>query len=93
MLIWQTNQRVQYLSLLVFLNKGFKFKPNVCNGCHHDVLVMSMKISDTANLNIKGAYYHYIISGISNSEATNVMENIDLTKKVEHYKTTIYYCT
>ena len=54
---------------------------------------MSMKISDTANLNIKGAYYHYIISGISNSEATNVMENIDLTKKVEHYKTTIYYCT
>ena len=31
---------------LSFLNKGFKFQPNVCNKCH-DLLMMSMNFSDT----------------------------------------------
>ena len=35
-----------------FLHKGFKFQPNVCNGCH-DLLMMSMNLSDSAILNIK----------------------------------------
>ena len=30
-----------------FLHKGFKFQPNVCNGCY-DLLMMSMNLSDTA---------------------------------------------
>ena len=38
---------------------------------------MSMNLSDIAILNIKGVDYHFIISGISKSEA----------KKVDHYKT------
>ena len=28
-----------------FLDKGFKFQPNVCNVCH-DVLMMSMNLSN-----------------------------------------------
>ena len=40
-----------YLSLLVFLDKGFKFQPAACNGCH-DVLMMSEKLNDIAILNI-----------------------------------------
>ena len=32
-----------YLPLLVFLNKVFKFQPNVCNG-YHDLLMMSCSI-------------------------------------------------
>ena len=36
-----------------FLNKGFKFQPDVCNGCH-DLLTMSMNFSGIAILNIKG---------------------------------------
>ena len=35
-----------------FLNYGFKFQPNVCNRCH-DLLMMSMNLSDIAILNIK----------------------------------------
>ena len=35
-----------------FLNKGFKFQPNVCSRCH-DLLMMSMSFSDIAILNIK----------------------------------------
>ena len=69
-----------------FLNKAFKFQPNVCNGCH-DLLMMPMNLSDIAILNIKSADYRCIISGISKNEAINLMQNIDLTKNVEHYKT------
>ena len=69
-----------------FLNKGLKFQLDVCNGSH-DLVMISMSLSDNALLNIKGAENRCIISGINKSEATNAMPNIDLTKKVEHYKT------
>ena len=62
-----------------FLNKGFKFQPNVFNRCH-DLLMMSMNLSDIAILNIKGSDYRCIISGISKNEAINSMKNIDLTE-------------
>ena len=47
-----------------FLNKGFKFQPNVCNGCH-DLLMMSIKLSGTVILNIKVYDYCYIIKVLS----------------------------
>ena len=65
-----------------FLNKGFKFQPNACNRCH-DLSMMSMYLSDIGILNIEGCTYHCIISGISKSEAINLMQNIDLTRKSE----------
>ena len=46
-----------------FLNKGFKFQINVCNG-YHDLLMMSMNLTDIAILNIKGSDYRSIISGV-----------------------------
>ena len=63
-----------------FLNKGFKFQPNVCNRCH-DLLMISMNLRDIAILNIKSADYCCIVGGISKSEAINLMQNIDLTEK------------
>ena len=39
-----------------FLSKGFKFQPNVCNR-YHDLLMMSMNLSDIAILNIEGTDY------------------------------------
>ena len=44
----------------------------ICNRCHN-LLIMSIKLSDIANLNIKGSDYCYIISLIS--------KNADLTEK------------
>ena len=44
-----------------FLNIGFKFQPNVCNRCH-DLLMMSMNLSDIAILRIKSVDYCCIIS-------------------------------
>ena len=43
-----------------FLDKGFKFQPNVCDG-YHDLLMMSMNLSDIGILNIKDSYYLFII--------------------------------
>ena len=63
-----------------FLNFGFKFQRNVSNRCH-DLLMMSMKISDIAILNINGSDYRCIISLITKNEAINLMQNVDLTKK------------
>ena len=44
-----------------FLHKGFKLQPNVCNRCH-DLLMMTMNLSDIAILNIKSADYCCIIA-------------------------------
>ena len=63
-----------------FLSYSFKFQPNVCNRSH-DLLVMSMNLSDIAILNIKGSDYHSIISLISKNEVINSMQNADLTTK------------
>ena len=38
-----------------------------------------MNLHDIAILNIKGAHYPGIISGISKSEAINLIQNIDVT--------------
>ena len=68
----------------------FKFQPYVCNRCH-DLLMMSMKLSDIDILNIKGSDYPCIISGINRSDAINLMQKVSLTgKKEKHYKTNIY---
>ena len=63
-----------------FLNKGFKFQPNVCNRCHY-LLMMSMNFSNIAILNIKSADYRCIISKITKNEAINLMQNANLTEK------------
>ena len=49
---------------LYFLNYNFTFQPNVCNRCH-DLLMMSISLSDIDILNTKGSDYYYIIRLIS----------------------------
>ena len=70
------------MSLLVFLNKGFKFQPYICSKCHV-LLLMPMNLSDIAILKIKSADYCCIISEISKSKAIKLLKNIDLTEKIE----------
>ena len=53
------------MSLLVyFLSKGFNFQPFVCNKCH-DLLMMSINLSNIATLDNEGSDYRCIISGIA----------------------------
>ena len=79
MLIRQANSGIDIFFTKKFYDKGFKFQLDVCNGCH-DVLMMSMNLSDITILNIRGADYCCIVIGIDKSEATNLMQNMNLTK-------------
>ena len=45
----------------IFLNYSFKFQPNVCNRCH-DLLMMSINLSDIAVLNVKGSNYYCLLA-------------------------------
>ena len=63
-----------------FLDKGFTFQPDVCNGCQ-DVLMMSMYLRNTAILNIHRVDYFCIINGISKSESTSLLNNVNLNEK------------
>ena len=63
-----------------FLYYSFKFQPNGCNR-RHDLLVMFIKLSDIAILNIKGSDYRCIIRLFSRNEAINLTQNADLTEK------------
>ena len=49
-----------------FLGKSFKFQSYVCNR-YHDLVMMSMNLSDIAILNIKGADHHFVVNEISKS--------------------------
>ena len=55
-----------------FLNYNFKFQLIVCNRCHN-LLIMSIKFSDIAILNINESDYHCIISLISKNEAIKLL--------------------
>ena len=57
---------------------SFNFQQNFCNR-YHDLLMMSMNLSDIAILNIKGFDYRCNISLISKNELLNLMQNADLT--------------
>ena len=71
-----------------FLNEGFNFQSYICNRCH-DVVMMSISLSDIPILNIKGTDYCCIIRRISKCEAINIIQKIDQTNKSIKHKT--YY--
>ena len=64
-----------------FLNFSFKFQPDVCHKCH-DLLMMSVTISDITISNIKGSDCRCIVSLISKNKAINLLQNADLTLKI-----------
>ena len=65
-----------------FLDKVFKFQLRFCSRCH-DVLMMSMFLSNITVLGIKNVDYCCIINGISKYEAINVLQKADLSEKNE----------
>ena len=74
------NKRIKRMWCWYFFNNSFKFQPNFCDRCH-DLLMMSVNLSDIAILNAKGFDYRCIISLISKREAINLLENADFTEK------------
>ena len=56
MLIRQCIKRMWYLSLLIFLDKGFKYEPYLCSGCH-DLMQTAINFNDVAIVSIKESDY------------------------------------
>ena len=68
-----------------FLDKRFKFPPDVCNGCH-DILMVPMNLSDITLLNNYGVDCRCIINDISKNEAMGLSKKIQICmRKVEYY--------
>ena len=75
-LVQQVNQKsVIFPFIVIFKKKGLSFNRMSLIG------VMMYNFRDIAILNIHGANYSCIISGISKCEAINLMQNVDLSKK------------
>ena len=63
-----------------FLNKGFTFEPNVCNGYQY-ALVMSMNLNDIAILKVRGIDYCSITNGIRKNGTMGLLRNSSLNQK------------
>ena len=63
-----------------FLDEGFKFQQDICNGCH-DVSMISVNLNNIFILNIQCVDYYCIINGISKSDTVNLQQNVDLAEK------------
>ena len=48
--------------------------------------MMSADLRDIVILNFHGTDYYHFISRTSKNEAMNLVQNIDFTKKADHYK-------
>ena len=82
MLIRQENQRNAILvTIWSFLDKGFKYYPDICNGCH-DLLMMSVNLGNIAISNIKRSDYLCSIRGISKSWGNKLDEKYWLDWKM-----------
>ena len=57
------------------LDKELTFQPYVCNGCH-DLLIVSMNLSNIVILNINSVDNFYIINGISKSETVYLLQKM-----------------
>ena len=87
MLVQQANQKsVIFATIGIFQIKALSFNQMSANR-YRDSLTMSINLSNIAILNIKGSGYHCIINGISKNEVMNLLQNADLTNKVEYYRT------
>ena len=82
----------------VYSNKGFKFEPYVCNGCH-DLMQKAMNFN-VAIVSVKGSCYRIHFWYMTKNDAISIIENYDLNKKVDYYnffsclgirKTNTYY--
>ena len=68
-----------------FLDRGFNLQPYSCNECH-DVLMLSLNLSDIALLKIHGVDFRCTIIGISENEAVSLLQEAHLNKTLKHYK-------
>ena len=77
MLIRQIHQKNAIFAIIgIFLNKGFKYEPYLCNGCH-DLMRKAMNFNDVTIVSVKGSDYRIHFWFLSKDDA----KNSDLNEK------------
>ena len=79
-LIKQMHQRnLTHVIIGIFLDKGFKYEPYLCNGCH-DLMEEAMNFNDVAIVPIKRNDYRIHFWYMSKDDAINIMKNSNLNR-------------
>ena len=63
-----------------FLDKGFKYEPYLCNGCHN-LMQKAMNFNDVAIVSIKENDYRIHFWYMSKDDEINIMNNYSLDEK------------
>ena len=64
-----------------FKDIGFKYKPYLCNGCHH-LMQKAMSFNNVAIVYVKGSAYKIHFWYISKYDAINIMNGSNLVYKM-----------
>ena len=65
-----------------FLDKGFKYEPYLCNGCH-DLMQKAMNFNDVAIVSIKENEYRIHFWYMSKDDAVKLMKNSNLNENLK----------
>ena len=63
-----------------FKDIGFKYKNNLCSGCH-DLMLKAMSFNNIAIVNVKGNSYKINFWYVSKDDAINIMNGSNLFDK------------
>ena len=63
-----------------FLDKGFKYEPYLCNGCH-DLMQKTMNFNSVAIVSVNRSDYRIHFWYMSKDNAINIMKNSNLNEK------------
>ena len=63
-----------------FLDNNFNYKPYLCNGCY-DLMQKAVNFNDVTIVSVKGSFYRMHFWYMSKDDATNIMNNSDLSEK------------
>ena len=79
-LIKQMHQKnVAFVIIAIFLDKGFKYEPYLCNGCHH-LMQKAVNFNNVAIFSVKESDYRIHFWYMSKNDAINIMKNSDFKR-------------
>ena len=70
------------LDFCYFLDKGYKYEPYFCNGCHH-LMQKVTNFNDVAIVSVNGSDCRIHFWYMSKDDAINIMKSFDLNKNCE----------
>ena len=70
----ETSRKCGLCKFYYFLDKNFKYRPYLCDGCY-DVSMKAVSIQNLTIINHNGNYYRVIFTLMSKSDASNLIKN------------------